>query len=259
MVVKLVKKCDYEKKQSAKLEIRHLTDTDRKALVVPVKYMEGHFVRLAAADPVLWVEHRPEADALVPEHHPILAAEFPTSHHNNIISSNAGAEKIDEYAIAYVTPAMVDKCGDSQVHLWCATALDNMEEYPTKADDRNKEPNLRAARTLGQKVVNGVVGRTEFSLSLMSYANLGHDAHEASDRHVYSYNVGTAVEYEREHVSSQTGQRFKSTSTGNTTSVTKRLKKLMGDAGGAGEGGGARRYTIKSQAPNGKPVETFLF
>lgn len=260
MIVKLVSKCNYPKNEAAKLKMRELSDADRTILLLPINYSEGQFVRKPVEDPVLWIDQRPEKDANVPEHHPILASMFPTTHHNKIISNNAGAEKVDEYTITYVAPALAGTGGNSQVHLWCATALDNMEAYPTSAEDKHTEPNIRAARTLGQKVANGVVGRTEYSLVLMAYSNLGHDAHESSDTHVYCHNNSTAAEYEVEHAKEQSASKFASASKGNTTSITKRLKKLMGDTGDAGtQGGGSKRFTVNTTTEDGKKTTSFLF
>ena len=248
MIVKLIQKCNYPKNESAKMEQREITVADIRALIKPVNYGEGQFVRVPVEDPVLWIENRPVKDALVPEHHPVLAAMFPTSHHNMIVSSNAGAEKIDEYAISYVAPSIVGtEGGDSQVHLWCSTALDNMEEYPTQASDKDDEPNIRAARTLGQKVVNGVTGRTEYSLTLMAYANLGHDAHESSHTHAYSYHVSTSSEYKTEHAKPHHEPKFQTTNGDTNTSITKRLKKMIGEASPMSSQGGSRRFSVVTE------------
>ena len=145
------------------------------------------------------------------------------------------------------------------MHLWCATTLDNMVEHPTEAEDRFTEPNIRAARTMGQKVVNGVSGRVEYSVPLMAYANLGHDAHEASDSHVYTFNVSGANEYQIEHAKPQGKERFVWVAGTRTNDVMRRLKKMMGDGDIPGASGGARRYGVTSTDSNGKKDETFMF
>jgi hypothetical protein len=196
-VSEMIKKSNCSKGERGMLKYSDVTSEIAKQLSRGLCFVKGEFVRPPLKWPIIWIQHRPERDKMVSEHNPIVAAELATSHNNQIASSNAGAENVDEYAISYVTPKNEYRNADSQFHFMCVAALDNMDKYPTKAPDADTDSSCRAARTFGMKVVNSVVGATEFSLPLMCYACLGHDAYESSEEHAYYYPISDVAEMNR--------------------------------------------------------------
>lgn len=196
-ITELVKKSNISKGEHGQLKYSAITRDVSLQLSRRLSFAMGEFTRPCMKWPILWISHRSEQDGMVSEHNPILAAEMATSHNNQIASSNAGAENVDEYVISYVTPKNEYRNGDSQFHFMCVAALDNMEKYPTQADDVATDASCRAARTFGMKVVNSVVGSTEFSLPLMCYSCLGHDAYESSEDHMYYYPSKDVTEMKR--------------------------------------------------------------
>ena len=196
-VTEMKHKANYSKEERGVLQYTDVGEDYARHISRRLLYQQGEFTRPPLTWPVLWIQHRTERDKLVSEHNPILAAELVTSHNNQVACSNAGAENVDEYAIKYVTPKNEYRNADSQFHFMCVAALDNMDKYPTKASDADTDPECRAARTFGQKVVNSVVGSTEYSLSLMCYACLGHDAYESSEDHAYYYPLSDVAEKNR--------------------------------------------------------------
>ena len=227
MVIRIKKKSNWRKKLHAIMEKKPMTDLQRRDLIRSLAYDEGEVIRPLTKDPVLWMHRRPKSSGMVPEHNPVLAAAMTTSINTQIISNNASAECADEYAIKYVTPSMSQTNPDSLLHLVSATKLHEMRKYPTKADDVDDDPNGRAARTFGMKVVNSIVGRTEHTMALMIYCCLGHDAYESSDTHSFVYPVNVGKEKKREFSSVKPDIcRFRPTHVSANSSVQKSFMKL---------------------------------
>lgn len=259
MVVRIKKKSNWRKKLHAVIDKERLSDENRIELTRPLVYEEGEVLRPLSKDPVLWMHHRPNSCGMVPEHNPVLAAAMTTSINTQIISNNASAECSDEYAIKYVTPTISETNPDSLLHLVSLTKLHEMRKYPTKAEDVENDPNGRAARTFGMKVVNSVVGRTEHSMALMIYCCLGHDAYESSDTHSFVYPVNVANEKKREFSSVKPAQcRFRPSHVSANTSVQRSFMKMAKEDDNVQ--GNARLYKSEQTSALGvtKTVHTFV-
>ncbi|OWZ05539.1 hypothetical protein PHMEG_00022357 [Phytophthora megakarya] len=148
---------------------------------------------------IIWEQHRPIGDIMFVETNLAMAALLASHTNSSLMNGKASADMVEEYQHAYMTK---EKGGLKFATTAMLTALEDIEKYPSQADDCGTR--VRHAKHLASRTVNSFTGGTEWSHSLMAYSLAGHCSFVSSDTFWYVYPHALAA-YIREHSVNEIG------------------------------------------------------
>jgi hypothetical protein len=194
IMVALHSRPDNKQRKNAQMEALEINDPIRKLLSDDYKPLEGQLSRPHLPCPIVWEQHRPEADKLFVESN-LLVSNLLLSHNNSsAITGQDAAVACEEYAISYETKEGAElKQG---VPLMLA-AMEKVEKYPSRADDAGTK--LRTGLHLATSTVHQFVGSHEWAMALMVHALHGNNSRISSEMHRFVFPYAATAYVDQQH------------------------------------------------------------
>ena len=191
--VRLLQRGNRSKKKRPSFSINPITPAVEAELLAKINYAAGQFLDRRTSSNIFWELHRPERDKNLCEYNPLVASLSEVGKHNNQTPNNPdGGGATEEYVVNYISNNGSKVLPNSRLHAISFAALKDIVIHPSTLEDRDTPTNK--AVFWKTKTANQIVGKMEWSQSLMAYILLGKESFSSSDSYAYINAAGSADE-----------------------------------------------------------------